>query len=110
MKDISNLCQLVSFVKLYDIDKEKTDTVFLDCSDLLEHSPNASRDADAIVTFITKIFKELTIEISKLKEFMSDGTAVMMSSKGGVAFKLQNAFSSTVINMHCICHRLLKRT
>ena len=110
MKDISNLCQLVSFVKLYDVDKGKADTVFLDCSDLLEHSPSASPDADAVVTFITKIFKELTIEISKLNEFVSDGTAVMMSSKGGVAFKLQNEFSSIVINIHCICHRLLKRT
>ena len=52
--DISNVCQLVSFVKLYDVDKEKADTVFLDCSDLLEHSPDASPDADAIVTCITK--------------------------------------------------------
>ena len=101
--DISNVCQLVSFVKLYDVDKEKADTVFLDCSDLLEHSPDASHDADAIVTCITKKFKELTIEISKLKAFVSDGAAVMTE---GVASKLQNDFSSTMINMHCICHCL----
>ena len=37
---------------------------------------------------------------------MSDGATVMMGSKGGVASKLQNDFSSIMINMHCICHRL----
>ena len=37
---------------------------------------------------------------------MSDGATVMLGSKGGVASKLQNDFSSIMINMHCICHRL----
>ena len=37
---------------------------------------------------------------------MSDGAAFMTGSKGGGASKLQNDFSSTMINMHCICHRL----
>ena len=67
--------------------KKKADSVFLDCSDLLEHSPNASHDADAIVTCITKKFKEPALEISKLKAFVSHGAAVMTSSKGGVASK-----------------------
>ena len=80
--------------------------MFLDCSDLLEHSPDASPDADAIVTCVTKKFKELSIEISKLKAFVSNGAAVMTGSKGGIAFKPRNDFSSTIINMHCICHRL----
>ena len=79
--DISNVCQLVPFVKLYDVDKEKANTVFLDCSDLLEYSPDASPDANAIVTCITKKFKDLTIEISKVNAFASDGAAVMNGLK-----------------------------
>ena len=80
--------------------------MLLDCSDLLEHSPNASPNADAIVTCVTKKFKELTITTSKLKTFVSDGAAVMTALKIGVASKLRNHFSSTMISMHCIYYRL----
>ena len=104
--DISNLCQLVSFVKFFDEKEGKPDTSFLDCSDLLEHSPDASPDADAIVTCITKKFNELTLEIENLKAFVSDGASVMTGVKGGVAAKLRNEFTATMINVHCVCHRL----
>ena len=104
--DISNLCQLVSFVKIFDEEEGKADTRYLDCSDLLEHSPEASPDADAIVTCITEKFKELTLEIKNLKAFVSDGAAVMTGVKGGVAAKLRNEFTATLINVHCVCHRL----
>ena len=40
--DISNICQLVSFVKYFDIDKGQADTVFFDCSDLLSYSTSSS--------------------------------------------------------------------
>ena len=104
--DISNVCQLVSFVKIFDVDKGKAETAFLDCSDLLEHSPEASPNADAIVTCITKKFEELGMEIKKLKAFVSDGASVMTGVKGGVATKLREEFSKSMINIHCICHRL----
>ena len=94
------------FVKLYDVDKEKADTMLLDCSNLSEHSPNAFPDADAFVTCITKKFKELAIKTSKLKTFISDGAAVMTALKRRVASKLRNHFSSTLIIMHCIYYRL----
>ena len=57
--DISNICLLVSFVKNFVVDKGKAETAFFDCSDLLEHSPDASPNADAIVTSITRKFEEL---------------------------------------------------
>ena len=104
--DISNLCQLVSFVKIFDEEGGKADTRYLDCSDLLEHSPEASPDADAIVACITEKFKELTLEIENLKAFVSDGASVMTGVKGGVAAKLRNEFTATMINVHCVCHRL----
>ena len=104
--DISNLCQLVSFIKIFDSNKGKADTVFIDCSDVLECSADASADADAIVTCITERFEKLGIEIKRLKAFVSDGASVMIGKKGGVAAKLKNEFTSTMINIHCICHRL----
>ena len=68
--------------------------MFLDCSDLLEHSPDASPDADAIVTCVTKKFKELSIEISKLKAFVSDGAAVMRAQKEELLLSLEMIFQA----------------
>ena len=106
MTDTSNLCQLVSFVKIFDQEEDKAETKYLDCCDLLEHSPDGSPDADAIVACITEKFKELTLEIKNLKAFVSDGASVMTGVKGGAAAKLRNEFTSTMINVHCVCHRL----
>ena len=106
MSDISNICQLVSFVKFFDVDKGKADTAFLDCSNLLEHSVDASPNADAIVTCLTKKMQELAMEIGNLKCFVSDGASVMTGAEGGVAAKLKKDFASTMINIHCMCHRL----
>ena len=106
VKDISNICQLVSFVKFFDVDKRKADTAFLDGSDLLEHSVDASSNADAIVTCFTKKMQKLAMEIGNLKAFVTDGTSVMTGAEGGVAAMLRKDFASTMINIHCICHRL----
>ena len=104
--DISNISQLVYFVKFFDVNKGKIDTAFLDCSDLLEHSINASPNADSIVTCLTKKMQELAMEKGNLKAFVSDGASVMTVAEGGVAAKLRKYFASTMINIHCICHRL----
>ena len=104
--DILNICQLVSFVKFFDVDKGKADTAFLDCVDLLEHSIDASPNADAIVTCLTKKMQELAMERGNLKAFVSDGVSVMTGAEGGVAAKFWQDFASTMINIHCICHRL----
>ena len=103
--DISNICQLLSFIKLFDFDKGKSDTIFLDCSDLLSYSPIASPNAEAIFDCISKKFEELKIEIQNLRAFVSDGASVMMGEKGGAAQKIRE-LSKTMINFHCICHSL----
>ena len=104
--DISNICQLVSFVKYYDFNKERAETVFIDCSNLLEFSESSSPNADAIVSCITEKFQELKIEISNLKPFVSDGASVMVGKKSGVATKSKTNFALKMFNIHCICHRL----
>ena len=93
--NISNICQLVSFVKIFDVDKGKAETAFLDCSDLLEHSPDASPNADALLTCTMKKFEELCMEIT-----------IMTGAKGGVATRRREEFSKSMINIHYICHRL----
>ena len=104
--DISSHCQLVSFVKYYDYNKEKAKTVFIDCSNHLEFSENSSSNTDAIVSYITEKFQELKIEILNLKAFVSDGASVMVGKKGGVATKLKTNFALKTFNIHYICHRL----
>ena len=79
--DISNIYQLVLFVKYYDYNKHKVKTVFTDCSNFLEFFENFSSNADAIVSCITKKFEELQIEISNLKAFVSDGSSIKRASK-----------------------------
>ena len=85
---ISNICQLVPSVKYYDYNKEKAETVFIDCSNLLEFSENSSPNADAKITCVTEKFQELKIEILNLKAFISDRASVMVGKKSGVATKL----------------------
>ena len=89
-------------MKFFDVDKGKADTAFLDCSDLLEHSVDAFPNADAIVTCLTKKMQELDIETGNL----TDGASFMTGAAGGVAANLRKDFASTMINIHCICHRL----
>ena len=104
--DISNICQLVLFVKYYDYNEEKAGTVFVDCWNLLEFSKNSSPNADAIVSYITEKFQELIIEIPNLKVFVSDGASVKAGQKVGVATKLKINFALKMFNIYCICHKL----
>ena len=62
---ISNICQLVSFVKYYHCSKEKAEIVFFDCSNLYEFHENVATNVD--IPCITEKFQELQIEISTLK-------------------------------------------
>ena len=103
--NISNICQLVSFVKYYDYNKEKVEIVFIDCSNILEFSEHSSPNADAD-SYITDKFQELPMEILNPKTFVSDGASVMVGKKCGVANKLKTNFDLKMFNIHCICHGL----
>lgn len=103
--DISNMCQLVFFVFFFYTNKGKADTALLDCCDLLEHSFDASPDADAIVTWLTKKFHVLAIEMGNLNSFVLDKASAMTDAKGGLAAKLSKDFASTMISIRYLCHR-----
>ena len=69
--NISNIRQLILFLKYCDYNKEKVETGFIDCS----------RNADAIVSFITDQLQELKIEILHLKAFVSDEPSFIVDQK-----------------------------
>ena len=58
-----------------------------------------------MVVCISEKFEELNIE--KMKAFVSDGALVMVGQEGGVERKLRDNFTKTMINIYCICHRLV---
>ena len=98
--DISNVCQLVTFIKYFDYE-------FLDLSDLLEKSEEAPANADAIFNCLVAMLNQLGLELSDLKAFSTDGASVMTGVDGGVAAKLRRMDDcKTMIIVHCICHRL----
>ena len=92
--NISNICQLISFLKYCGYNKEKAETGFIDCS----------RNSDAIVSCITDKFQELKIQIFNLKAF---GSSVTVGKESGVATKLKTNFALKMFSIHCICHRLV---
>ena len=61
--------------------------------------------ANTIVEALTKYIEDLKIPFSHVSSFGSDGAAVMIGSRSGVASQFK-ALNPALINIHCICHRL----
>ena len=85
--DISNVQQLVTFIRFFDMEKGDTSTVFVDSSDLLEQSEEGSPNASAILNCLVKMLDRLGLDLSHLKAFSSDGASVMTEAEGGIAAK-----------------------
>ena len=106
--NISNVQQLVTFIKFFVMEKGDTSTVFVDSSDLLEQSEEGSQmHENAILNCLVKMLDRLGLDLSHLKAFSSDGASVMTGAEGGVAAKCREINDcKTMINVHCICHGL----
>ena len=91
--DVADKEQLITFIKFVNPTTGKPNTKFLAASDLLEKSTSAN--AATITNAILKQLEESEIDKLKLASFSSDG----------VAAKLRSEVKS-LINVHCICHRL----
>ena len=61
--------------------------------------------ADTIVAALTGYLGEAGISLYHVSRFGSDGAAVMIGSRAGVATQFK-ALNPALINVHCICHRL----
>ena len=62
-------------------------------------------NGNTIETSLLQALREKEIDISKLRGFGSDGAAVMVGSRNGVAKKLKG-HSPRIVSVHCINHRL----
>ena len=103
--DISNIQQLVTFVQYFDSNIGDCITTFLNTTDVLEHSP--APNAEAIFNYLCSVIEKENLQLENLKGFASDGASVMRGKYNGVAAKFKELEScKTMINIHCICHRL----
>ena len=67
--DISNIKNLVTFIKYYDHEKGETHTVFIDSTDLLNFSETNSADSQTIHDCLINLISNLKLELPNLKAF-----------------------------------------
>ncbi|VDI55299.1 Hypothetical predicted protein [Mytilus galloprovincialis] len=101
--DISVTENLMTFIQYYNSTSESVCTQFLSCQNIL--SEFSSANADAITKLILSELKDDDLDVSKFAGFSSDGAAVMVGKRAGVATLLK-AENPSLINVHCVCHRL----
>lgn len=101
--DISVTEQLITFVQYFDQESGNVHTSYLSCQDILEKASSAN--AQTISNLLVDTVQSSGLDIKKMTGFSSDGAAVMVGKKGGVAALLRSK-SPALINVHCICHKL----
>lgn len=101
--DVSVVEQLISFIQFANPETGAPEVHFLSIQNVLENSTSAN--AATIVKLIREELSKDGLEINKLSSLASDGASVMTGSRNGVAAKLRETVP-TLINIHCICHRL----
>ena len=66
--------------------------------------PLFSCDSQSILKEIKKFYTTNNIDIKKMVMFTSDGAAVMLGKRNGVAKLLQNSIPH-LVEQHCVAHR-----
>ena len=75
---ISNMQQLLAFVKYHNIDTGEPETKFLHTADLLPESEETSTDAKLIFESLKNLIQnQLQLDLADLEAFVSDGASVM---------------------------------
>ncbi|XP_078590444.1 zinc finger protein 862-like [Branchiostoma floridae x Branchiostoma japonicum] len=96
--DISVTKQLIIFGR-YLTKKHEVRTSYLGILDI----PDGK--ADTIVNKLKEFLRSIGADLTKMAGFGSDGAAVMVGRRSGVATQLR-ANNSMLVNIHCIAHRL----
>ena len=106
--DISNIQQLLTFVKYHDIDTGEPETKFLHTADLLSELEETSTNAKLIFECLKNLSQnQLQHDLADLKAFVSDGASVMTGREKAVVARFRKVEeSSTMLSVHCVCHRL----
>jgi len=89
--DISVQCQMLTFIQFVS---PVTSVAF------------SSANADALTFLINdELVQQCGLSLKNLKGLATDGAAVMIGKKNGVAAQLKE-LNPVIINVHCICHKL----
>ena len=103
MTDVSVTSQLITFVQYFDNDSGTVETRFLSVQDVLEEHHSAN--AQAIYDLVKKELQLSQLDIKDLMGLATDGAAVMVGKREGVASKLKRE-NPAMINIHCVSHKL----
>lgn len=103
VSDISVTEHLITFIQYFDQELGSVQTSFLSCQNIFEHYSSAN--AKAISDLLLESINTSGLDLGKFTGFSSDGASVMVGKKGGVATLLREK-CPTLINVHCICHKL----
>ena len=100
--------QLLMFVKYHNINTGESETKFLNTADLLSESQEISTDAKSIFECLKNLTQnQLQLDFADLKAFMSAEVSVMTGREKDVAVRFCKVEeSSTMLNIHCVCHHL----
>ena len=101
--DITNIAQLVTFIKFVDVNTNKALTQFIAIDDLLKDSNSAN--ATTIKNTVLKQLNKRALEVKKLSGLATDGCSTITGKRNGGSSQLRKE-SPLLLNVHCICHRL----
>ncbi|XP_071146049.1 zinc finger protein 862-like [Mytilus edulis] len=94
---------MICYVQYVDPDSNEVNTDFLFICNLLENSDSAN--SQTLFDVLCMKLNELQMDVKKISGLCTDGASVMVGKKDGLASKLKKE-NSSLIAVHCICHRL----
>ena len=100
--DISVKEQLITFVQYVDLESGTPQTDFLSIDELEDPKGPC---AEVITNKLLLMLNTCQLTVQRLGSIVSDGASVMLGRHNGVAARLKE-INHTLINFHCICHRL----
>ena len=103
MTDVSVGSQLITFIQYFDTDSETVETKFLSAQGVLINHDSAN--AQAIYDLFKEDLHSSQLDIKKFTGLATDGSAVMVGTREGLASKLRRD-NPCMINIHCVCHKL----
>ena len=101
--DIANIEQMLMFVQYFDSKEGEIAWKFLSVSNVLAESNTA--DAQTLLTVTKQQLNNHNLSLDNLRGLVTDGAAVMVGNKNGLAALLKEEVPS-LVSIHCICHKL----
>ena len=106
--DISNVQNLLTFIRFYDMEKGMTVSKFVKTCDILGESETTSADALSIFLCLKNVLENnLGLNLEELIGFRSDGASVMTGKDNGMAVRFKQLEEcSGMLSVHYFCNCL----